>query len=109
MLSLLRPLTPWGRDEVVSLHDRLAGRTCDDVDQLIDGYKFVCAEVERRGAVGLHDAKDALDAIVNVHERPGLLTVAPNLDLVAVLAFGDLAADRGRRLLATAIVGAEGP
>ena len=46
-----------------------------------------------------HDAKDALDAIVNVHERPGLLTVAPNLDLVAVLAFVNLAADRGGRLL----------
>ena len=50
----------------------------------------------------------AVGAVVDVHERAGLLAVAPDLDLVLARELGgdDLAADRGRRLLAAAVVGA---
>src|SRR5690606_29900380 len=40
-------------------------------------------------------------------EGAGLLTIAPDLDLVAVLGQGDLAAERRRGLLLAPLVGAE--
>ena len=53
----------------------------------------------------------SVHAVVDVHEAPRLLAVAPDLDGVraAQLGLGDLAADRGGRLLAAAVVGAVGP
>ena len=53
----------------------------------------------------------AVDAVVDVHERARLLAVAPDLDLVLARQLGGdhLAADRGRRLLAAAVVGAVRP
>ena len=48
------------------------------------------------------------EAVVDVHEAAGLLAVAPDLDLVSPVSLAsiDLAADRGRRLLAAAVPGA---
>src|SRR6202040_790643 len=51
---------------------------------------------------------ETFDAVVDVAERPGLLTVSPHLDRPAVLGERNLAAHRGRRLLASAVVGAVG-
>ena len=58
----------------------------------------------------MHDAVDAVEAVVDVAERAGLLAVAPDLDahVAAVLGLEDLAAHRGGRLLATAEPGAVG-
>ena len=55
-------------------------------------------------------ADRAVGAVVDIHERAGLLAVAPDLDLVLARHLGGdhLAADRGRRLLAAAVVGALG-
>ena len=52
----------------------------------------------------------ALEAIIDVHEAARLLSVAPDFDLVSPESFAcdDLSADRGRRLLAPAVVGAIG-
>ena len=52
----------------------------------------------------------AVGAVVDIHERAGLLAVAPDLDLVLARQLGGdhLAADRGRRLLAAAVIGAFG-
>ena len=57
-----------------------AGRLGGDVGQLVDGHHSVPAEVERLGVVRVHEAVDALDTVVDVHERAGLLAVAPDLD-----------------------------
>ena len=63
--------------------------------------------------VAHHEAVDALDAVIDVHERAGLLAVAPDLDLriaagVALaaaeeLGVGRLPAHRGGGLLAAAL------
>ena len=47
-----------------------------------------------------------MDAVVDVHEAPGLLAVAPDLDGMRAgeLGLGHLAADRRRRLLPAAVV-----
>ena len=87
----------------------LAGHLDDEVCQLVDGHHLVGAEVERLGVVGLHDAVDALDAVVDVAERPRLLPVAPDLDAAAVLGERHLAAERRRSLLPAAVVRAERP
>ena len=55
----------------------------------------------------VHEAKQALDAVVDIAERPGLLAVAPDLDRPAWLGHGHLAAQRGRSLLASTLVGSE--
>ena len=63
----------------------LAGDLDDDPGQLVDRDHPVGAEVEGLGVVRPHQAVDALDAVVDVAERPRLLAVAPDLDLAAVL------------------------
>src|SRR5262245_32590454 len=50
---------------------------------------------------------DTLDAIVDIHERARLLAISPNLDLAGISSACDLPAHRSRRLLATAIIGAQ--
>ena len=47
----------------------------------------------------------AVDAVIDIHEAAGLFAVAPDLDLVLAgeLRLGDLAADRGGRLLTPAV------
>src|SRR5256885_15098214 len=54
--------------------------------------------------IGLHEAEYALDAVVDVAVGPGLVPVAPHLNFAAAAGEGDLAGNRGRRLLATAII-----
>ena len=47
-------------------------------------------EVQRLAVVGVHQAVDAFDAVVDVAERARLLAVAPDLDLAAVVATATL-------------------
>lgn len=64
-------------------------------------HHLLRAEVERQLVVALHDAYRALHAVVDEHERPGLLAVPPHLEV-----FGGadgLAAERGRGFLAPAL------
>src|SRR5205085_12380630 len=68
----------------------------DDVDELVDADQLVAAQVDRLVAVAGEDHLGSLDAVVDVHERAGLLAVAPDLDVVVTGDRGgrDLAADR---------------
>src|SRR5690242_19152615 len=72
------------RREVVALPDRLPRSLRDEIDQLVDRHQPVRAEVQRLAMVGLHQPIDPLDAVVDVAVAPGLLTVAPHLDLSTV-------------------------
>ena len=79
----------------------------DHVHQLIDGDEHVGAQVQGIAPLGMHEAVDALNAVIDVHERPRLLAITPDLDLVAVLGERHLATDRRGGLLAAAVVGSE--
>src|SRR6266536_6631537 len=87
----------------------LAGDLDDRLRQLVDGDQLACPDVERLPVVRPHQAVDALDAVVDVAERAGLPAVPPDLDLVAGLGQGDLAAHGRRSLLAAAVIGAVRP
>src|SRR3979490_1909273 len=97
-----------GRVELVGALELHAGDLLDDVDQAVDADQLVAADVERLDDVALGQADRAVGAVVDIHERAGLLAIAPDLDLVLARQLGsdDLAADRGRRLLPAAVVGA---
>src|SRR5688572_11872539 len=99
-----------GRVEVVAAFELDAADVLGDVDELVDRDAFGAAEVDRVvPGLALGDYVDALEAVGDVHERAGLLAVAPDLDLVLAghLGLDDLAADRGGGLLAAAFPGAE--
>jgi hypothetical protein len=104
------PSNSLGGGEVVVSLELDACDVLDDVDQLVDRDQLARTEVDRIGKVTLVEHLDALDAIVHVHERAGLLAVAPDLDSSAARELGldHLAAHRGRRLLPPTVVGPEG-
>src|SRR5918999_3551818 len=87
------------RDAVLTRH------LDDHPGQLVDRHHLLAAEVERLLVVRLHEPVDPLDAVIDVAERPRLLTVAPDLDLPARLDQGHLPAQCGGHLLAAAVVG----
>ena len=89
--------------------ERLLGDLHDDRGQLVDADHALGAEVQRLVVIGVHQPVDALDAVVDVAERPRLLAVAPHLDRRAVIRERHLPAQRRRRLLAPAVVGAARP
>src|SRR6185312_16193319 len=82
----------------------------DDGDELVDGDELGAAEIDRLDDVGIGERLGPMNAVVYVHERPGLLTIAPDLDPVVAGELGrsHFAADRRRRLFAPAVVGAVG-
>src|SRR5579884_1187505 len=90
------------RRQIVPQMNLLSGDAGHNAEQLVDGHQLVAAEVERVSVIGLHQAEQSLEAIVDVHERARLQAVAPDLDLIAGLRAGQLAAYRGRRLFASA-------
>src|SRR5947207_12559307 len=57
--------------------------------------------------IALHQPINSLDTIVDVTVRARLQSVAPDLDLIAVCGQANLAANRGRRFLAPAVVRAQ--
>src|SRR5262249_36633593 len=98
------------RIELVAALELEAGDILHHSHHLVDGDKLVAAQIERLAAIALQDAQGAFRAIVDVDEASRLLAVAPDVDGVIAGDFRlrHLAADRRRRLLAPAIVGAEG-
>ncbi len=110
VLSLLRPLTPFGGLEVVGAFELDAGDFLDDVDELVDGDQFVAADVDRFDDVAPEEVLGALEAIGDIHEGAGLVAVAPDFDFVFAGEFGldDLAANGGGGFFAAAVVGAVG-
>src|SRR5215218_4766348 len=69
--------------EVVAPLQLHARDVLDDVDELVDRDELGRAEVDRLADVALHNLRRAVQAVVDVHEAPRLLPVAPDLDLVA--------------------------
>ena len=57
----------------------------DDIGQLVDSDHPVLAKIERFVVIRMHQAVPALNAIIDIAERAGLLAVAPNLDLAGSL------------------------
>src|SRR5262249_6000947 len=102
------PAHALGRIELVAALEPDTGDLLDDVDQPVDAHQLVAADVERLDNVARRQLERARGAVVDVHEGAGLLAVAPDLDLVLARQLGGdhLAADRGRRLLAAAVIGA---
>src|SRR5262249_31759820 len=84
-----------------------SGKPLDEVDQLVDRDDLVAADVDRFDDVAPHEGQRAGHAVVDVREGPRLLAVAPDLDLALPSHERDdhLAADRGRRLLPSAVIG----
>jgi hypothetical protein len=84
------------------------GDLLHDVHQLVDGHQLAAPDVDRLHVVAVGQHLGALQAVVDVHERTGLLAVAPDLDLVlpAQLRRDDLPAGRRRGLFPAAVVGA---
>src|SRR5918999_2207280 len=90
----------------VPQRDAVLARYVDDhPGKLVDRHHLVAAEIERLPVVRLHEPVDPLDAVIDVAERPRLLTVAPDLDLPARVDCGHLPAQGRRHLLAAAVVG----
>src|SRR5919106_7058956 len=87
---------PLGCVRLMALADRLAGDPSDQVNQVIHRDEVVSAEIQWIGVLRMHDPVDPLDAVVHVHERPGLISVPPHLDLVSVTSDSELSTD-GRR------------
>src|SRR6188472_4474955 len=56
----------FGCVQLVSARQRHAGNALDDVDQLIDGYQLVAADVQRFDDVTVHETKRPLETIVDV-------------------------------------------
>src|SRR5262245_25720149 len=81
----------------VLLDDAGAGDRSYHVSKLVDRHQAVLAQIQRLGVVRVHQSIHALHTIVDVAERPSLLSVSPDLDLwiAGELGDGHLAADRG--------------
>src|SRR5690606_10502569 len=73
-----------GAIDVLQPEATLSGDVDDDLRQLVDRDHPVGPQVDRLGEVRPHQAVDALDAVVDVAERPGLLTITPDLDLAKI-------------------------
>src|SRR5262249_56285271 len=87
-----------------------AGDALDDVDEVVDGDELIAADVDRIAHVAGRQPQRAVQAVVDVGEAAGLLAVAPDLDRVVAGegGGGHLAADGGRRLLASTVPRAVG-
>src|SRR5579871_1004880 len=79
------------------------------LSQPVDRDHFLGSDVDRTRKVRFHQSPDTLKALVDVKERPGLFAIAPNLNLTAIGSRGNLPADSGRSLFASAVPRALGP
>src|SRR5258706_8017648 len=93
--------------EIVHERDLLLRYPDHDFGKLVNADQFIRAEVERLSMIRSHDAMNALDAVVDIHERAGLLAIAPYFDLAWIWGECDLAAHRRRRLFTAAVIGAQ--
>src|SRR5437764_6820240 len=91
-------------EDVVAANQADSGDLLDDVDELVDRDHLAGAKVDRLVDVAGHDLQRALDAVVDVHEAPGLPSIPPDLDLAVSgrHRLCHLAADCRRSLLAAA-------
>src|SRR5260370_39563250 len=75
------PAHALGRIELVGALEPDAGDLLDDVDQAVDADPRVAADVQGLDDVAVGQPDRAVGAVVALHERAGLLAVAPELAL----------------------------
>src|SRR5205814_6044242 len=88
-----------GRTIDVALADALPGDIRNNVHQTIDRNHLIGTNVDRSGEVGSHQPQSAYDAFIDVEERAGLFSVAPDFDLASVPSHRHLPTDCGGRFL----------
>src|ERR1700738_5089223 len=74
-----------GLGDVIAFADPLAGDLRHDVHQFVDRNHAVLSEIDRLAMIALHQPVDTFDAVIDVAVRTGLLAVAPNFNVVAVI------------------------
>ena len=81
VLSLLRPRTPCGlvRSCTSAIFFSDVPITMSASSSI--GHQFIGAQIERIPMTRCHDADQPFHAIVDVHERAGLLAISPDFDL----------------------------
>lgn len=72
---------PLGGAKVVFPLQPYPGNVFRDVDQLVHRDHLRASQVERLADVALHNLSRSIDAVVDGHKAPGLLTIPQNLDL----------------------------
>src|SRR5438105_4156275 len=70
-----------------------------NVDELIDRHHLVGPDINRSSKFRARQPHCALEALLDVKKRSGLLSVTPDLDLTSLWCHSDLPANRRRRLL----------
>ena len=73
---------PFGSVEIIFSLQFNAGDVFHDIDQLVDGDEFAAAEVEGFDDVIFEEHDSAVEAVIDVHERAGLVTIAPDFDFM---------------------------
>ena len=94
--------------QVVALAQAFSGNLADQIHEFIDGHQPIGTQIERFAVVGTHQTDQAFDAIVHVHKRACLLTVAPDLDFGPVAGQRYLTRDGRGCLLLPTIVSSQG-
>src|SRR5678815_2963216 len=89
------------------LLDRVTGRVSHEVCESVDRDESVLPEIQRLVIVGPHQTEEAFDAVIDVTERPRLLTVSPDLHfpIARQLRDRDLSTHCGRCFFTTPIPG----
>src|SRR5207253_7241912 len=83
----------------------LSGDRHDELGEAVDRHHLLRANIDRPREARAHQARAALQALVDVEERSGLLAVAPDLDLATRGRLGHFAAERRRRLFLAVVPG----
>src|SRR5579871_2061410 len=68
--------------EIVDTLQLDAGDVLNDVDELVDTDEPAAAQIEGVSIAALHDAERAVHAVIDIHEAPRLLAIAPDLNLM---------------------------
>ena len=107
---IIRIATPHPRRPIdVALPDRFACDSCNHLDELVNGDHFVGADINRPGEVRTCQPPRALKAFIDIEERSGLFSVAPNLDFTSVGRHRNFAAHGRGSFLPTIIPASLGP
>src|SRR6266851_3081745 len=93
--------------QVVTLAQVFARNFAYQIYEVVDRNQLVCTEIESIVVIGGHDAHQAFYAIIHVHERARLLTVAPDLNVIAVFRERHFPANGRRSFLFAPVVGSQ--
>src|SRR5205085_4615916 len=83
-----------GLRQIVTLTDRLAGETGDNLNQFIDRNHSILAQINWIAMVAAHQTINAFHAVVDVAIGAGLLTIAPDFNFIVAICQRHFAANR---------------